>query len=57
MDSFLYLFNLDVWICYLEGSQLLLVYQLELLDEVDEVLEGGVEMGLLPQGHDLLHHR
>ena len=38
---------------HLERRQLLLVYQLELLDEVDEMLEGSVEVRLLAEGDDL----
>ena len=36
----------------LEGSELLFVDEVELVDKVDEVLEGGVEVGLLAQADD-----
>jgi len=37
-----------------QGCQLLCLDQRELIDEVDEVLEASVEMGLSAQQHDVL---
>ena len=36
-----------------QGRQLLAVDQVKLLDEVDEVLQARVHVGLLPQRHNL----
>lgn len=38
----------------LKRSQLAALYQVELLDKVDKVLKGGVEMGLLTELNHLL---
>ena len=38
----------------LEWCELSALYQVELLDEVDEMFEGGVEVSLLAQLHHLL---
>lgn len=39
---------------FLKRCQLAALNEVELLDKVDKVLEGGVEMGLLAQLHHLL---
>lgn len=39
---------------FLQRCQLAALNEVELLDKVDKVLEGGVEMGLLAQLHHLL---
>lgn len=36
-----------------KGSQLFILNKRELVNEVDKVFEGGVEMGLQFQGHDM----